>query len=233
MQSELDFELPTNVRLGHIAERVVSQAIKISENYQLLFENVQILEGKNTIGEIDFILQKVETEQVIHLELAYKFYLLDPSISTESIRNWIGPNRNDSLVEKLEKLKQKQFPLLHSTAAKDAFEGINLSSVSQQLCLLASLYVPYECKENLAEEYQKAVVGYYVDFEMFSMLHSNEKQYHLPPKKQWGMNPTQNEEWSTYENTKELVAHNLREGRAVLCWQKEGEAYSQFFVVWW
>jgi hypothetical protein len=31
------------------------------------------------------------------MELAYKFYLFDPSISSEPINNWIGPNRNDSL----------------------------------------------------------------------------------------------------------------------------------------
>jgi hypothetical protein len=35
------------------------------------------------------------------MELAYKFYLFDPSISSEPINNWIGPNRN-SLQEKLE-----------------------------------------------------------------------------------------------------------------------------------
>jgi hypothetical protein len=35
------------------------------------------------------------------MELAYKFYLFDPSISSEPINNWIG-NRNDSLQEKLE-----------------------------------------------------------------------------------------------------------------------------------
>lgn len=130
MQTELDFELPTNVRLGHIAERVVGQAIKVSENYEVLFENIQILEGKNTIGEIDFILREVETEQVIHLELAYKFYLYDPDISDTPIDNWIGPNRNDSLVEKLEKLKQKQFPLLHHPASKEVFEKVDVSSVS-------------------------------------------------------------------------------------------------------
>lgn len=101
------------------------------------------------------------------------------------------------------------------------------------MCLLASLYVPYGYKGNLAEDYQKAVVGCYLDFEMFSKLHSNDKQYHLPPKKQWGMNPAHNEEWSNYENTKESVARNMREGRSVLCWQKDGDEYLEFFVVWW
>ena len=52
------------------------------------------------------IIEDINAKQVIHMELAYKFYLFDPNISSESINNWIGPNRNDSLNEKLEKLKR-------------------------------------------------------------------------------------------------------------------------------
>jgi hypothetical protein len=39
------------------------------------------------------------------MELAYKFISLTLAFGT--INNWIGPNRNDSLQEKLEKLKNK------------------------------------------------------------------------------------------------------------------------------
>jgi hypothetical protein len=49
-----------------------------------LYENIQVIEDKKTIGEIDFLLKK-NTKQVIHMELAYKFYLFDPSISSEPI----------------------------------------------------------------------------------------------------------------------------------------------------
>jgi hypothetical protein len=65
-----------------------------------LYENIQVIEDKKTIGEIDFIIEDKNTKQVIHMELAYKFYLFDPSISSEPINNWIGPNRDDSLQEK-------------------------------------------------------------------------------------------------------------------------------------
>jgi hypothetical protein len=39
-----------------------------------LYENIQVIEDK-TIGEIDFIIEDKNTKQVIHMELAYKFYL--------------------------------------------------------------------------------------------------------------------------------------------------------------
>ena len=106
LQPDLDFALPTNIRLGHLAEKIVSELIKLSANYNVLYENIQIIDGKKTIGEIDFIIEELKTKALIHMELAYKFYLFDPTISSEPINNWIGPNRNDSLNEKLDKLNK-------------------------------------------------------------------------------------------------------------------------------
>ncbi|MGB1216287.1 MAG: DUF1853 family protein, partial [Saprospiraceae bacterium] len=128
---DLEFQLPNNLRLGHLIEKIVSELIKSSTNYKILYENSQLIENKNTIGEIDFIIKEIKTQSLIHLELAYKFYLFDPSISSEIINNWIGPNRNDSLKEKLNKLKRKQFPLLYHEKAKEKFKDIKIEEVSQ------------------------------------------------------------------------------------------------------
>ena len=110
---DLDFQLPTNLRLGHLAEVVVSGLIKLSTNYNVIYENIQLLEDKKTIGEIDFIIVENNTNKLVHMELAYKFYLYDPEISSDPLNNWINPNRNDSLIEKLGKVKRKQFSLLY------------------------------------------------------------------------------------------------------------------------
>ena len=37
---DLDFPLPTNLRLGHLAEKVVSNSITSSSNYNILFEMI-------------------------------------------------------------------------------------------------------------------------------------------------------------------------------------------------
>ena len=157
LATDLDFSLPTNVRLGHLAEKVVSELIKSSTNYKVVYENIQIIEAKKTIGEIDFIVEEVTTEQAIHVELAYKIYLFDPSISSEEVNNWIGPNRNDSLTEKLEKLKRKQFPLLYHSGVKSILKGLKIEEVSQGLCLLVSLFIPYEYKGSFSPTYKKAI----------------------------------------------------------------------------
>ena len=39
---DLDFELPTNLRLGHLVENIVSELIRSSSNYIILYENIQI-----------------------------------------------------------------------------------------------------------------------------------------------------------------------------------------------
>ena len=58
LQPDLDFALPTNIRLGHLAEKIVSELIKLSANYNVLYENIQLIEEKRTIGEIDFIIEE-------------------------------------------------------------------------------------------------------------------------------------------------------------------------------
>lgn len=231
--NELSFQLPTNLRLGHIVEKIVAELIISSTNYHLLYDNVQLIKEKKTIGEIDFIIQDKNSQQLIHLELAYKFYLLDPNISIDPINNWIGPNRNDSLSEKLAKLKNKQFPLLYHPCAKSRFNDILIEEVSQSLCFLLSLFIPYEYKAKLDPIYQKAIQGYYLNKETFISLDNSFKTYYIPPKKEWGMNPSENENWTKLEEIEEQLNTCMIEKQAPLCWQKYNDAYSAFFIVWW
>ena len=233
LPENVSIALPQNLRLGHLVEKIVGGLIRASHNYNLLHENIQLIEQKQTIGEIDFLIQNVASAQITHLELAYKFYLYDPGISTIERNNWIGPNRNDSLDKKLTKLKQKQFPILNHPAAREALQGIQAETVSQALCFLVSLFVPYQFQEELNAAYQNAILGYYVNFKTFAELNTEVTRYYIPPKKEWGIDPTANEDWRSFERVSVSVQKALTEKQSVLCWQKQGTAYQQFFVVWW
>ncbi len=233
LTNEINFQLPTNVKLGHLAEKIVSELIKSSSNYQVLYENIQIIEEDKTIGEIDFIIENQNTKQVLHVELAYKFYLFDPNISTEPINNWIGPNRNDSLKEKLDKLKTKQFPLLYHNCTKTIVNTIQINEISQALCLLVSLFIPYEYKANFNPTYQKAIKGYYLDLETFMQLDNPEKTYYIPSKKEWGMEPSKNKIWTKFSEIENQISSSMIEKQAVLCWQKHQDIYASFFIIWW
>lgn len=231
--TDLEFQLPTNVRLGHIVEKIVSELIKSSTNYKVLYENTQIIEDTKTIGEIDFIIEDEGTKQLIHIELAYKFYLFDPSISSEPINSWIGPNRNDSLKEKLEKLKTKQFPLLYDNCTKSTFDTIAIDEVSQALCLLVSLFIPYEYKGSFSPIYENAIKGYYLNLKTFVSLDNPGKNYYIPSKKEWGMDPSENEIWTDFNGIEKHIKTCIGEKQAPLCWQKHKDSYLEFFIVWW
>jgi hypothetical protein len=233
IKKDLEFELPANIRLGHLAEKVVSELIRASENFNVLHENIQIIEEKKTIGELDFIIEKLDTQELIHFELAYKFYLFDPSISDETINNWIGPNRRDSLREKLDKLKSKQFPLLRNDSTKARLSDIDTEKVSQALCFLVSLFVPYEFKGRLHPVYEKAIKGYYLSSEQFISLDNSEKTYYLPSKKEWGIDPSHNETWNEFKGIELLLNTSIQEKQAPLCWQKCNGKFEAFFIVWW
>jgi hypothetical protein len=233
LPESLNVEIPQNVRLGHQVEKMVGQLIRASSNYEMLLENIQIIDDKVTLGEIDFVIEEVKSKRQIHLEMAYKFYLYDPAISDEKILNWIGPNRNDSLNQKLEKLRKKQFPLLFHPKAAEMFERVDLENMDQALCLMVNLYIPYEFSEEFTPEFQPGIKGYYINVKTFVSLDDPSKQYHLPTKNRWGLDPKANQEWSPFAEVKDTMRFHLEHEQSVLVWQKKDEVYSSFFVVWW
>jgi hypothetical protein len=233
IKPDLNLPSPSNPRLGKLVEHYVFELLKASSNYTVLANNLQLLDGDHTLGEIDFILQENTSDELIHLELAFKFYLFDPCFPFNEAENWIGPNKNDSLIEKLDKLNEKQFPLLHHKSAKAALKNLELNNASQELCLLVSLYLPYDYKEEVGESYKKAIKGCYLNFEAFSGLNNADKTYYLPPKKEWGMDPSENDNWTDYPSIESTITASLKEKMSPLCWQKQNGEFSEFFIVWW
>ena len=112
----IDINLNENLRLGKYVERLVSFELEQQTDISILAENIQIQDSKITLGELDCLLKKEDNP--IHLEVIYKFYLYDDTVGDTEIDHFIGPNRKDSLIEKITKLKNKQLPLLYSDVCK-------------------------------------------------------------------------------------------------------------------
>lgn len=230
---EVDLPIPTHLRLGHLTEKVVAELIRSSTNYDILVENLQVLEDKITVGEIDFIVQHRKSMALIHVEFAYKFYLYDPTISEKPMHNWIGPNRNDTLVEKLDKLRHRQFPILHHQHTKSSLGKIDLQNASQALCFLVSLFIPYDFDGKLEPHFAQAVVGYHMNYHRFNSLDHSGATYFLPIKTQWGMDPSKNSRWFSFSLLQNQLQCAMREKQALLCWKKQGGNHSTFFIHWW
>lgn len=225
--------LPSNIRLGKIVERFVSHELNQYESINILRENLQIIENKITLGEIDCLLKL--KEQFIHLEIVYKFYLYDPDNSSEEIDRWIGPNRKDSLLQKLTKLKEKQLPILFHKQTKLHLEKlqIKLAEIKQKTYFKAQLFVPLNLvnKKFLLVNNQ-CIKGFYIRLKELYLL--NENTFYIPSKIDWLLEPNSEDNWLSYTDFEPQVTQHLNNERSPLCWVKDKKGNTgKFFVVWW
>ncbi|GER59740.1 DUF1853 family protein [Patiriisocius marinus] len=228
-----DYKLP-DIILGKQAEAIFEHLLSISSKYKLLASNRQIQNEKITIGEIDYLVQNLETEAYIHVEVACKFYLLDEAIESEFEGKWIGPNRKDTLLDKLNKLKEKQFPLLHRQESKRLLSELNIkaSQFKQEHCILTSLYIPQKIDlHTLPIEYQECVVGTWISFEDLKL--KSDYSYALPSKKQWLLPAESIENWLDHNEATIQINISIKEKRAVQVYEKKNAINRKFFVVWW
>lgn len=228
-------DLPGNLRLGHQMEYVFTHLVNASNNYNVVLSNILVEEGKTRIGELDFILKERKTSQNIHVELAYKFYIINPEIS-EPIYRLMGPNRRDMFYTKLDKLKEKQFPLLHHDSLSPYWEthNINPTEIQQRCCFKAQLFEPFEQHTSIRPLNPDCISGNWIRFDDFNSTAFNSAQYYLPRKQEWVIAPHTNTPWMTHFET--LMEVNLRmvKENAPMLWMKRpsGEIL-KLFVVWW
>ena len=105
--------------------------------YQLLGHSIQIIEGKHTIGELDFLVRNLETNCIEHWEVALKFYLAEVNLL---LPHWYGLNRSDTLLRKLNHFTQKQFQ----------FEQVLQHEIQKRFAILkGQLYVPEQINHIL------------------------------------------------------------------------------------
>ncbi|KAG1663448.1 UPF0585 protein [Nymphon striatum] len=111
-----DFEELNALAKAEKFEALVAFWLNISPNYKLIQQNIQIIEDGITFGEIDFIIQEVNSGKIIHLEVCVKFYLgTDPY---EDSYRWFGTNTKDQLGRKLDHLLHHQSQLKNKIAPK-------------------------------------------------------------------------------------------------------------------
>jgi hypothetical protein len=225
--------IDAKLRLGKYIERFVSFQLQHEKSMQLLAENTQIKKDKITIGEIDYLL--IKDEKPIHLEVIYKFYLYDASVGNTEIGHLIGPNRKDSLVEKLDKLQYKQLPLLYSKECEAYLKTLDLNAleIEQQVYFKAQLFVPYVKKEmQLKTLNQNCISGFYIykyDIEQFLTC-----KFHIPTKKDWLIVPHPNVNWANFNVFKhELNTYFLSEFSPMVWVKHPSGEIEKIFFVWW
>ena len=80
-------------------------------DFEVVFENHQIIKDKITLTEFDLCVKDVSLNKYYHIEFSVKFYL--ENINPNLPEDWIGPNAKDNFEKKLIKT-EKQFLLANN-----------------------------------------------------------------------------------------------------------------------
>lgn len=228
--------LSKKLRLGHQMEAVFKQLLEFSKSHEIKVHNLPVKQGNQTIGEIDFIVKGAQEPRLIHVEMTYKFYIIDPEIS-EPIHRLMGPNRRDMFFTKMEKVKHEQFPLLHTQAgvALLAKHHIVPTDLVHQVCFKAQLFAPYGVDlPSIRPLNPDCISGFWLRFDSFNTAEFRTYRYYIPLKSEWVVAPHDQVKWTShFETLMDINLRMLRE-RAPLVWMRKSDfRFEKFFVVWW
>lgn len=228
-----DGKAQPKLRLGKLVEHFITYQLQQDDTIQVLAENYQVQKDALTIGEIDCICQKNDIP--IHLEIVYKFYLYDPKVGQTEIEKWIGPNRNDSLIQKLDKLKQRQLPLLYNTSTKPLLNQLKIidKQIKQRVCFKAQLFTPFQLKDIKHKIINsECIKGFYIPYESLSQF--KKCTFFLPKKQDWLLEAHHNVTWKKLEDISESINAFLAIKKSPMVWIKTpNNIVQKCFIVWW
>lgn len=228
--------IPPNIRLGHQIEYVFKQLVEYSEAYKVVLYNLPIRQEERTLGEIDYLLKDKKSDKLIHVELTYKFYIINPETS-EPIPRLIGPNKRDTFFAKMEKIKNKQFPLLHSEEGSKALydHNINHLKIEHQCCFKAQLFQPFSSGAvNIGTLNKNCLAGYWLRFDDLNKPEFANAQFYMPTKSEWVIKPHDQVAWKSHFEIMIDIDLRLLKENAPMIWLKNANTeLEKLFVVWW
>lgn len=217
----------SNRRFGHMVEDFFAEWVKCHAHYRLLAKNLQIVVDGHTLGELDFLLEDGRTGHILHIELACKFYIWR---WWKGAWQWVGPNLRDSLREKLAKLQERQFPLLHQPAVQAVLGDMGLLNreMMQVACFKGQLFLPVG--SVLADPVNPcSVAGRWVSYVEFAAMDHSKSFFRLPAKHDWLLGA---DDAGDEVDNREALERLASCDRASMVWrQTPGMAAEQWFVL--
>ncbi|WP_051333654.1 DUF1853 family protein [Aliagarivorans marinus] len=137
---------PQIKRLGLYFEACWRQLIALHPEWELLIDNRAIVEGGRTIGAIDFVVINHQQQCLEHWELAVKFYLA--TCANARIYDYLGPNQQDRLSNKLSKLLLKQLPLIRHPQLQAEIAPYRHYQFKQRMLLCGYLFSPWQAQSS-------------------------------------------------------------------------------------
>jgi hypothetical protein len=173
---------PTNLdrlRLGKYAEELMLFYFQNSNHFSVIDANLQLIDGKITVGEIDFLLEEKQNLEKIHLELAIKFFL---EVTVDGSVEWIGPSTKDNLSKKQSKLMNRQLKIPKQYPHLLPFH-LQLIEFKPQILLKGAAFIEFK-KYTLSENPLKNAWWLHVE-ELDSIKQPNLLFAIVPNRKDW------------------------------------------------
>ncbi len=230
--ARFDLDLERRLRLGQLAERFVFNQLKSATDYEIIAESLQIQNDKLTVGELDALIRY--KSQPIHLEIVYKLYLHDDTLGNTEIEKWIGPNRRDSLIEKLDKLSEKQLPLIYSPHCEDILKAyqLEIKHIKQNVLFKAQLFTPYQTEVPFEQLNPECIKGFYINQNQLHLF--TDCKFYIPPKIDWFLNVHTQVDWQTFAEFVSKANGLLDSRKSPMFWMKKGNGQLiKGFLVWW
>ena len=220
-------------RLGHYFEHLVFYWLTNSPRYELIENNIPVRTEKGiSIGEVDLIVYDKKEGLRQHWELAVKFFLAHQNTNQEPI--YIGPNANDFLHLKLQKLQNHQCKILETTEGKGVLKRLNICSIHTKLFIKGMLfYHPQQVFKIPDNIHGKHLKSWWVYLREVDDFFKEGHQFRPLHKKQWLSTPDfSNETMSKDECCKRIQAELLDSPRSLyVAVYKNGKLQSTGFVV--
>lgn len=224
---------PKSKLFGKRIEELFCQNILAANFYDVILNGKQIDSNGRTIGELDFLLKDKINNKVIHVELAYKFYLFDPELDKNELNCWVGPNKNDFLHLKRDKILKKQLPLLSHSETKKILKrkGISIDKIEQRVCFIGKLYTPLGSSFEFKKINSKCIDGFWISSDNFN---ENKKfknyKYYIPNKLNWHVTIKTDVSWMDFNELKFVLKQYHLAKKSPMLWVNAGNSFFKLFV---
>ena len=142
--SEIDQHVtaPDTYRLGVYFEHLWQAIIATNADIEVIEHNAQVIIDKQTYGEFDSLLFNKSHSEILHCELAVKFYLQIGH--GKQLSDWVGPNVKDRFDSKYLRLFEHQLALGNHHHVKKWLEDKKLSIDRVKLLTRGRLFYSWE-----------------------------------------------------------------------------------------
>jgi hypothetical protein len=132
--------------LGVYFEDLIEFWLMRRTDTKILARNLQIIDGKKTLGECDFIAEI--NGEITHIEVAIKYYLAIKNTAEQKF--WVGRGLTDRLDIKFKKLFEQQLNLSQNIATKTQLKENNIAPITKKMAIIKGYFFKHYFTENHA-----------------------------------------------------------------------------------